>query len=260
MRSEIYFNERQQKRRRQILKLKIYGGITAFFILIIGVGYLIVYSPLFRIKNISILRTSDVQKLEKNLKVFFANQSKIDKFLGANNILIWKQEKIGEFLKNEPQIAELTIEKDYFKRLIKIEAKEREKFGIWCANNCFWFDKNGVVFLESPSTEGSLINKIDDFSDRSLNLGDKILEEKFLSNLIKIFEILEKSGLKIKSLKLEDIALQEIITDSSPKIYFSLRIESGFALAALQSLKNIGFENMDYIDLRVENRAYYKIK
>ena len=78
--------------------------------------------------------------------------------------------------------------------------------------------------------------------------------------MIKIFEILEKSGLKIKSLKLEDIALQEIITDSSPKIYFSLRIEPNFALAALQSLENIGFEKMEYIDLRVENRAYYKMK
>ncbi|MEK7657855.1 MAG: hypothetical protein AAB366_01525 [Patescibacteria group bacterium] len=256
----VYFDEKQRKKRRWILKLKIYGSLSVFFILIIGAGYLIVYSPLFRIKNILILGTSNVPKLEENIKVFFANQSKIDKFFGANNILIWKQEKIGEFLKNEPQIAELTIKKDYFKRLIKIEVKEREKFGIWCANNCFWFDKKGVVFLESPSTEGSLINKIDDFSDRSFNLGDKILEEKFLSNLIKIFEILEKSGLKIKSLKLEDIALQEIITDSSPKIYFSLRIEPNFALAALQSLENIGFEKMEYIDLRVENRAYYKMK
>lgn len=256
----VYFDEKQRKKRRWILKLKIYGSLSVFFILIIGAGYLIAYSPLFQVKNILILGTSNVPKLEENLKIFFANQSKIDKFLGANNILIWKQKKIGEFLKNEPQIAELTIKKDYFKRLIKTEVKEREKFGIWCANNCFWFDKKGVVFLESPSTEGSLINKIDDFSDRSLNLGDKILEEKFLLNLIKIFEILEKSGLKIKSLKLEDIALQEIITDSSPKIYFSLRLEPGFALAALQSLKNIGLEKMEYIDLRVENRAYYKIK
>ncbi|MEK7496099.1 MAG: hypothetical protein AAB616_01365, partial [Patescibacteria group bacterium] len=104
--------------------------------------------------------------------------------------------------------------------------------------------------------------KVDDFSGRFLNLGEPALEEKFLSNLIKIFEILEKSGLKIKSLKLENLEFQEVVTDSPlmPKIHFSLRINPEFALAVLESLKKIGFEKIEYIDLRVENRAYYKLK
>lgn len=275
------------------MKIKICAGLTAFFVLIIGIGYLIIYSPLFRIKNISILTTSDVvngmsdvQKLKENLKLFFSNQSKIAEFLGSENILIWKSEKIGEFLKIYPQIAELKIEKDYLKREIKISVLERKRFGIWClitqnyAENdaelrekspyesassqrksaCWWFDKKGVIFSEALMAEGQLINKVDDFSGRSLNLGEPILEEKFRSNLIKIFEILEKSDLKIKSLKLENLELQEIVTNSPlmPKIYFSLRINPEFALTALESLKKIGFEKIEYIDLRVENRVYYK--
>ncbi|MBI5079417.1 hypothetical protein HZB06_01970, partial [Candidatus Wolfebacteria bacterium] len=162
-----------------------------------------------------------------------------------------------------PQIAELKIEKYYFNRLIKISVKEREKFGIWCQETrCWWFDKNGVIFLEAPSMEGGLINKINDFSGRPLELGDKILEEKFLSNLLKIFEIIEKSDLKIKSLRLEDIALQEVIADLPPlpKIYFSLRIDPSFTLAALEAMKKNGLGKIEYIDLRTENRAYYKIK
>lgn len=112
--------------------------------------------------------------------------------------------------------------------------------------------------------EGQLINKVNDFSGRLLKLGEPILDKKFANNIFKIFEILEKSDLKIKSLKLEDIALQEIIADSGtsllPKIYFSLRFNSEFALTAIESLKKNGLEKIEYIDFRVENRAYYKLK
>ena len=174
--------------------------------------------------------------------------------------MIWDNKKLAEFPKN-PEIAEITIEKDYFERQIRINIKERERFGVWCeTGNCFWFDENGVIFSEAPQAEGNLINKVDDFSGRSLKIGESVLAEKFFSNLIKIFEVLEKTGLGIKSLKLEKLEFQEIITKSSPKIYFSLRVDPGFTLTAIESMKNLGLEKIEYIDLRVENRVYYKLK
>ena len=273
VRGGIYFDEKLERRRKRMLKIKIYAGLAAFFVLLIGAGYLIIYSSFFRITRININNTQiDADKTVENLKSFFVGQSKIAEFLGPENILIWKPEKISEFIKNYPQIAELKIEKNYFGREIKISVLERERFGIWCqlttndqrptTNDCWWFDKKGVIFSEALKAEGQLINKVDDFSGRFLNLGEPALEEKFLSNLIKIFEILEKSGLKIKSLKLENLEFQEIVTDSPlmPKIHFSLRINPEFALAALESIKKIGLEKIEYIDLTVENRAYYKLK
>jgi len=270
MQGDFYLDERQRKKRRRILKLKIYGGIFLFFILVVGAAYLIVYSPLFRIKNINIMQIGidrkqiDTDSVIQELKDFFTSQSKFTKFLGPDNILIWNNEKIGEILKNYPQITELTIEKDYLEREIKVIVKEREKLGIWCEASCWWFDKAGIIFEEAPSVEGNLINKVDDFSGQSLKLGEAVIKENLFSNLVKIFEVLEKSDLKIKSLKLERLELQEIIADSPgnslPKIYFSLRIDPGFSLSALESFKNLGLEKIEYIDLRVENRAYYKIR
>jgi hypothetical protein len=290
MRGEIYFDEKQRKKRRRILKLKIYGGIAAFFVLLIGAGYLIVYSPLFRITRIYADFTQNnaenKEELFQNLKDFFAKQSKTAEFLGPENILIWKQEKIGEFLKSRPEIAEITIKKDYFKRQIEIKVKERERFGIWCQQMrndaeqtqknakekfphssasvqhnsafCGWFDKNGILFAETLNVEGQLINKVADFSNRQLKLGDKALDDKFFQNLIKIFEFLEKSGLRIKSLKLENLELQEVKTESSPIIYFSLRFAPDSAFDALKTLKNKGLKNIEYIDLRIENRVFYR--
>jgi len=285
MRGEIYFDERERRRHRRILKLKIYGGIAAFFVLLIGIGYLIVYSPLFRVTRISAdSKQINADEIVENLRSLFANQSKIAQFLGPDNILIWNNEKIGEILKNYPQITELTIEKDYLEREIKVIVKEREKLGIWClitqinADNisenqhsnqrqsasCMWFDKNGIIFEEAPSVEGNLINKIDDFSGQSLKFGESVLKENFFPNLVKIFEVLEKSDLKIKSLRLERLELQEIIADSPgnslPKIYFSLRIDPGFSLSALESFKNRGIERLEYLSVRAANRAYHEMR
>jgi len=335
MQSHFYLAQVRKEKKRRLLKLKIYGGLFIFFALIVGAIYLIVYSPLFKIKQINVECAltnaeeaqicKDKDKIITDLKDFFVHQSKITRFLGPDNILIWNNKKNDQILKTYPKLLQVLITKDYLERVIKIEFKEREKFGIWCLitrinadytqinadsqtqintdspakifernlggqaqinadnisvnqrNNlresafsqresasCWWFDKNGILFEEAPLSEGNLINKVDDFSERALKIGEPALEERLFSNLIKIFEVLEKSDLKIKSLRLEKLELQEIVANplnnSFPKIYFSLRIDPKFAIAALESLKNLGLERIEYIDLRVENRAYYKMK
>ncbi len=283
---KFYVDEKERKRQRRILKLKIYGGIAAFFVLIAGSGYLIVYSPLFQIKNIN----SEDEGLIEQLKSYLASQSTIARILGPNNILIWT-DKTDPFVKERPEIAELTIEKDYFERQIKITVKERERFGVWCTAQtetdftrtntgntekisppesalspresiCFWFDKSGVIFAEAPAMEGELINKIYDSTNRELKPGDKILEENLLGNLLKIFEVLQKSALSMKNLYLQDLSLQEISVESPllPQIYFSLRFNPESTLPAIQSIKELGLAKIEYIDFRVENRAYYKLK
>ncbi len=54
--------------------------------------------------------------------------------------------------------------------------------------------------------------------------------------------------------------IAEPVAGFSPKIYFSLKADPIFGLSALTSFKNIDLAKTDYIDLRVPNRAYYKLK
>ncbi len=124
---------------------------------------------------------------------------------------------------------------------------------------CFWFDSDGVAFMEGPDTEGQLIYKVMDSYDNNINIGQTILRTELIKNIILDFNFLDKTGLGYKILYLSDPSLEEIHTDTSikPVIYFSLRNDPGYALDAFLKYKS-DFIKSGYVDLRIPNRIYYK--
>lgn len=288
----INFDKKYKREDKKFLKYKIIVAVAGFLVLLAGIFYVVVYSPMFRITQINIGNAQFNGDLINNLKDFFVNQSKRTKFLGSDNILVWRAGKLGGFEKS-PEIAEISLKKDYTERTVNISVKLRERFGVWCQNqpttenkqlitdgeqpsfadasvgkqitaSCWWFDKDGILFAGAPELEGNAINKVDDFSGRNLKLGDSVLNENLTFNLIKIFDVLEKSGLGIRALKLQNFILQEVVFEQPqtllPKIYFSLRFNPEFISTAVEDLKKIGLEKIIYVDFRVENRVYYKLR
>jgi len=285
----IYYHEKIRKRKN---KGKIFLVVIIFILIIGGLIYLIDFSPAFKVKEIKI---NGVEQLDDNeiiaqLKNFVTNQSRITKILGPDNILSWPRD-YSEFTKNYPIFEKFDIKKSFLEHTIVVDVKEREKFGVWClqaplnTNNtqinieeilpksasssselvsCWWFDKNGFVFGEAPYAEGFLISKVNDFSGRILKAGDLVLTNDFFQNFLNIHQLLEKIGLTINDLSLYNLSSEEIVleeTSNNPKIYFSLRFNPLDTVSALNKLKDEpGFGKLLYIDLRTENRVYYKLK
>lgn len=262
----MYFDDKEIKKQRFVFKLKLYGILIFLLFFLTGAGYLTVYSSFFKINNIALIdaenKQANANEIIEGLKNSFNKQSKLTSFLGADNILIWQNKPDETFFKNHPRIIDLTIKKDYLNKKIEIKIDERVKLGVWCRLSCFWFDENGVIFEEAPMVEGEMIYKITDSSNRELTLGDRVLDENLFNNLILIFKTLERAGLNLKTLRLENLSAQEIIAESPlvPKIYFSLRFDPDFSLSVFENLKKINLEKVEYLDLRIKNRAYYKLK
>lgn len=300
----FYLDEKYIRRRRRVLKLKIYSGLFIFFLLIGGIFYILFKTSTFKIQNITIkteivnlpdnlqrialeepnilqINSEQEQEIINDIKAVFLRSSRINYFLGGDNILIWHRGRLINdwFFQNHPQIADISIEKDFVKRSISISLKKRQKLGMWCSSakkenggifttsslelNCNWFDQEGILFEKSPTSIGNLIYKVLDYSNRNLKLGDKVLEDKLFINLIKLFEVTSKSQFNLRTFNLEDIKLQEIsalLNNNSPRILLSLKNDQSFVITALDSLKKIGLEKIDYIDLRVPDRIYYQLK
>ncbi|MCX6702501.1 MAG: hypothetical protein NTW60_01365 [Candidatus Wolfebacteria bacterium] len=273
------FGDRSPQKRRFALRLKIYGVLALFFLLALGIIWVVLYSPVFKVQKINVstgdstLFSGDKESFDANLiasaKSFILANSKIARYLGTDNILSWDNDLFINFGFSDkyPQVSGIVLKRDFTKREISIEAGKREKFGIWCfvrefEKKCYWFDQSGTIFSIAPEVEGDLIYRVDDYTGRGLGLGDKILIPGFFSNLAKIFKVMDSAYLKSRSFTLKDLGLEEIYTNpavsSSPIIYFSLRNDPSFAAEFLKSVKKLGLDKSQYIDLRVENRVYYK--
>jgi len=92
-------------------------------------------------------------------------------------------------------------------------------------------------------------------------LRDRVLPDRLFANLVKIFSLLEVADINTKTVFLRDLELEEVSVDSvsDPTLYFSLHTSPDFALSAIDAIKRSGsWSNLGYVDLRSENRAYYR--
>ena len=236
-------------------------GILTFMVLVVGFFFLM-HSTAFQIQDIRLPDTHSIAQsdVQRHVEEFFAKQSAFTTWLfGNRNIFALKSEKLSaSLLETFPPIKDVQIEKGIRDRSLSINITEREKFGLWCATSCVWFDENGIAFQDGLQTEGNLIYRIHDLSGKAVQLGTHIFPEYGLQNLFHIYDFLEQINWTTKTLILENEILEELRTPSiqgSPVIYFNL---TNNPLYAVDSVRDIQTSVTEYIDLRVESRIYYK--
>jgi len=256
---KIYYENKQQfyEQKKKSFS-KFYLGCFAIGLLSIFGFYAVAYSPVFTIRDFTISGASrfDKETIVNSLQPLILN-NKIKNFLGIKNLLVWNQEVDV----SGTAFLEANIKRHWLHQSVAIEVKERNQFAIWCrAGNCYWIDENGMAFEEAPETEGSLILTINDDGKEGIALGQKVVEERLSDNLSAIFNGILDLNVRIKKIfyttKLQEMNVE---LNDGPDLYFSLRFNPALNLEAIKSLREkVGLRGMSYVDLRVENRIYYK--
>jgi hypothetical protein len=191
-----------------------------------------------------------------------------------NNMLAWPRSLATSDVALVPQLAGITLQKNYGSHTVTAVVAERIPSAIWCAmpstlangdlsgdESCFWFDDTGTLFQKAFDTEGSELFAVHDYAQSGLAIGGKILPDPFVPNMISILDTLEASGLTAKEIALRDLSLEEVdvSTYNGPALYFSLRFSATEDLSTLQQLmEKPDFNSLQYLDFRTENRVYYK--
>lgn len=270
----IYSDAKQVLRRKRTFRIKFYFIIFLFLILLASIFYLLVYSSVLKIKNISVenikfLTQDEIIRLVKPIVL----GGKLGGLAGFENMISWPN---GEIIAPHPIISSINIKKNWFRKTIEVRVNERQRFAVWCqqetqnsadkartnlalrdeSTSCWWMDKQGVVFAEAPLAEGSLVFTIFDLRKNNLFLGSKIEEDRFVGNLISILENLSKTGLEAQKI-IFDNSLKELRVDTieGPILLFSVRFDSS---KNIPLIANLNPKKMEYIDLRVENKIFYK--
>lgn len=275
---KMYLVDREERARRFRRSLRIAIAITLFLCIIGFIWWFVFRSPVFAVRDVLVagnerVRTSDVQSV-----VIEAVQksSLLSRFFGLEYLWAWPSGAMNDALASLPVVKTLHIEKDYAAHQVKIVVEEREPYGIWCFRKsapaaCFWFEMDGTLFASAPDAEGGLIRVVSDSARDALALRDTVLPADFMENLRTVFAALHAASVVLREVRYEDPALQEVrvVTRDGPQLLFSLRFSAESTITVIKDLMTNGGKNatgkgpvpfgkLEYVDFRVENRAYYK--
>jgi cell division septal protein FtsQ len=256
---QVYLDQQNTSTRRRNFRIKLYFGFLLLLLFAALIIYVLLYSPIFQIRGFKIAGAERLTD-EEILRILqpIVLQTRFDNFLGAKNLLTWNEKEADV---SKTALATAHISRDWLRQSVHIEVQERERLAIWCDMHdfCYWIDRAGLLFEEAPKTEGSLILTIYD-SETEIVKGTQIVEKRFVQHLIKLIESIAKLKFPIKKITFER-KLQELRTETyaGPDIFFSVRFDPELNITSLQTLQEkIGLRGIQYIDLRVENRMYYK--
>jgi cell division septal protein FtsQ len=263
--SLVYIHPQYLKKERFLNLFKFFLLGLAISILIFALLYLLIYSSFFEVKKIEIKNNKDASfdNVMTFLKTNVFKDSFFKKILGFQNILIWE----NNYLNNSnffAQIKKVEIKKDYLNKSLMINVFERNPIGIWCFTSkqkCYWFDNEGVLFKVAPKSEGGLILTILDDNQNNLGMGSYVLDEDTFKIFLENLEKIKEADLNIKEINIADLNLKEMIikTFDGPEIYLSLNFPvKGLKDIVLKFKNQNKFSQLKYLDLRVENRVYYK--
>ena len=259
-------SSRKLKRKRLILKavvvgvifIAVFAGIIAFFRI-----------PYLQVEKIEISGNSliDGDDLIETVKAKL--EGKYFGLFPKTNIFIIPK---GKILTETPQelkrIKNIALEKKYF-GAIAVKIEERRNSALYCEEeDCAYADENGFVFEKAPYFSGAVFLKLIDqrWPDRSVEdfMGSNLIDESEFKKILEFAGLAAKTGGGIMEVVLKKENIYEFYTKEGWKIILNDKNEPRSAYLNLITALDANIKEkrtkLDYIDLRLGNKIYFKYK
>ncbi|KKS26356.1 MAG: hypothetical protein UU87_C0002G0035 [Parcubacteria group bacterium GW2011_GWA2_42_11] len=263
-----------------------------FFILLFGGGaYLLFFSPFFQIREINISGQNVLAAEQVRLAVQNELDRKILKFIPGDRSPAFGERQIAEKIKDDfSEIASVEVNKILPDKL-EIKITERQAAAVWCraenilqaetatstktaairenqkntsspeGDDCFFINEDGIAYRSAPQLSGSLMPVF--FGPASINLKEQVVSSSTVAFAVSIKKELRSNGINLTGLLVKNTMVAEAVAliDEGWLVYFDINRPTSeqvkiLAVLLKEELKNR--ENLQYIDLRIDGRVYYK--
>lgn len=135
---------------------------------------------------------------------------------------------------------------------------------------CFWLNRDGIAFGKSGKTGGNLVLSFEDKTSRNLDVGQVLLKPESLAKLLFLRKrISEDLGIFLRGGETIDLNLNDFDFKTLDGWTIKLTLSEN-AYRTIETLKKTleeikktapsGVEGLDYIDLRIPNKVFYKFR
>ena len=274
------------------LRVKIFFIILFIFSFLTLVYWFIFLSPYFQIKEITTEGFN--QNFSKKIELILEqNNSHFTPFLiyeifpqyldnNKSYISFVFSNLKNTILKQHPEIEKMDMDLDIKTGILTINIKQRiidfllcdqyktvllneeEPFLLDDDRDCYYMDKNGVIFEKALEKDGYFINQIVLLETEKRSLGNKIISRDKLEKLDEIF-ILAKSeespiSIDFLEIKEENFLSLKIVTNEEFYILYNLSDNFSEVLKIVSGIKkqktNNNFNALEYIDCRYLPKVY----
>jgi len=270
-----YVYTRTKKKQKKIALKILY-----IFLILLALGalfYFFFISSYFDIKYVNISGNETVSK--NNINNIYEELSSGDSyFLKNKNTFVFKASALANDIKNKfKRVQDVRVSR-LFPASLNITIKEYSPFGVSCVDiskregvsdyiktGCFYFNEEGIVFDQAPDLEGNIFIFVKDSNVSGENLPQSLYSKDDVYFMYQFKDAMSKYGLPLEYFALDDKFHDvEALTKEGFKVFLTMDLDpKEEALSLYQILNNEVKDRMaelDYVDLRIQNRAYYKFK
>lgn len=262
----------------------ILGGL--FILLLAGAAWLILFSGFFTVKTVKAVgdETSWGSRVEQVIGGYLAG--KFFKVVPRNNLILLRTKTLKQKIEEDiPDVSDVYIKK-FMNGKIEILAKERNRAAIWCrivsvdplkiqatstlavskealdqSKECFFSDEAGFLFREAPEISGT---SLPTFYGTEGDIKAQPLASSSIVFATDFKREAKEGGLEITGFfggdNSETLVLG--ITEQGWSVYLdqkrSARNQAKVIEALLENELKGKTQALQYIDLRIANRVYYK--
>lgn len=225
--------------------------------------YIIFFYPYFFIKNIEI---SGLKKIgEEEIRKEITDQMAKSRFIifKQENIFILNKNELENRLSTKYNLVSLNVNRK-LPDILRVGIEEKQPVLIWKAQELFYeVDSLGSVIRETlPAEFNSELLVVYDENNAETSIGRSVLSDitiQFIVNLKKMID--DRSDIKIAHFNALNNQLK-VKTQTGWEIYLSmdddLNKQAEKLFLFLKNKKIEAGNNLGYIDLRFEDRIYYK--
>lgn len=255
----------------------IFFKVAYFIMLVVFFGvtvYVLMFSSFMRVNH---LNFEGAKELEYE-KVYAAAKALIvGKYLNIfpkDNFFMISKKKIQRNLLDEfKKIRVVEVEKK-FPDTVNIKIEEREALVIWCAKGpCYIIDEQGFAYagadFNSDELKENNLVKLVDINAEPVIIGERILDEDYVKFIFSVRESFRKNldiNIADEYTTRHRISGEiEVKTEEGWDVYLNNQLSLEKSMRTLKTFleKEIDGEaskRMEYVDLRIENKVFYKIR
>ncbi len=274
----IYKNRKHQTRDvNPRNKQRKWSRFLFWFALIIFIGvmiYVLFFSSFLFVTKINISGEKNIGEEEIRSQIDPEMKGKIWKIINRNNLFLVNRKKIEKKISNSFRLVRDVHIKKKFPSELDVQVVERIPSVLFHASNGkFLLDENSVAYdtadPEADTTKAYGLVQFSENGGKNVNLGETVFSEKYQTYLLGIGSRVEdgtnialEKNFQTPSLVSDDI---RAMTKEGWGIYFNENIDLKKEIDMLgivldKEIPENQRPDLEYIDLRIDNKVYYKFK